>query len=234
MRGCLCLWVVLALGVLVPQVGWAENASRPAAGGKAGHSGTGTEAKGQTGKETDSANKGAAEHGANAGSQEPIDTVIPERPRVAPFNKKTTGTTTTRWKRLGVNGPSGPFQGHAPNVPPAGTGVVRNATGVPIHNQAGATATNGGRGAVLGVPSSFSRGVGTSTVGNAPKIGGAVTAPGFGHPNPSPIPGRTVGSTSRAGISGTGVSRPGYGPATIGGAAKNVTAINGTTVRPNR
>jgi hypothetical protein len=32
-------------------------------------------------------------------------------------------------------------------------------------------------------------------------------------------------------INGTGVHRPGAGPAVIGGPAKNVAGINGTTIR---
>jgi hypothetical protein len=35
-------------------------------------------------------------------------------------------------------------------------------------------------------------------------------------------------------VSGTGMARPGTGPATIGGAAKKVTGINGTTIRPKQ
>jgi hypothetical protein len=54
------------------------------------------------------------------------------------------------------------------------------------------------------------------------------TAP---HPIAPPIA-HVAPLTNTAVVSGTGMTRPGSGPGTIGGAAKKVTGINGTSIRP--
>jgi hypothetical protein len=67
-------------------------------------------------------------------------------------------------------------------------------------------------------------------MGNHP---GAVTIPrpSFGA---SAMRGLASGpmTQNRAVITGRGMNRPGSGPATVGGAARNTTAINGTVIRP--
>jgi hypothetical protein len=59
---------------------------------------------------------------------------------------------------------------------------------------------------------------------------------GLGSPRPLPRPANPTvpGSApqTRAGITGTGLSRPGYGPSTLGGPAKNGAGISGTGLRP--
>jgi len=37
---------------------------------------------------------------------------------------------------------------------------------------------------------------------------------------------------NRAVINGTGIGRRGFGPASVGGIARNVTVISGTSIRP--
>ena len=59
--------------------------------------------------------------------------------------------------------------------------------------------------------------------------------PGLSNPGTQKI-GHPIATSPTArpatGINGTGMVRPGRGPGVVGGAAKNMASINGTTIRP--
>jgi hypothetical protein len=157
----------------------------------------------------------------------PIDTRI----GVLPVLKKSPGAVEKK-----ATGPAGPSsvnsarQGSPHDV----TGVTRNAIGVPV--DARVTAKGISPGAqdhapnAIGMPKNPAGGPMANQMGN--HMGTVTIArPSFGAaamrgPVSGPIP------QNRAVITGTGMNRPGSGPGTVGGAARNTTAINGTVIRP--
>jgi hypothetical protein len=124
-------------------------------------------------------------------------------------------------------------------------GPARNAIGASVgrayapsaaagHGQAGATTgvapgastVSGGAQAAAGPPAAPSSGAG----------GIGTAGPRIGHAFPAPA-GGAAGTPFRppvTGITGTGVGRPGSGPAAIGGGVKTVAGVSGTGVRPKR
>ena len=166
----------------------------------------------------------AKESGSGAA---PIDTRI----GVLPVLKKSPAAVEKK-----ATGPAGPSsvnsarQGSPHDV----TGVTRNAIGVPV--DARVTAKGISPGAqdhapnAIGMPKNPAGGPMANQMGN--HMGTVTIArPSFGAaamrgPVSGPIP------QNRAVITGTGINRPGSGPGTVGGAARNTTAINGTVIRP--
>jgi hypothetical protein len=149
----------------------------------------------------------------------PIDTRITVQPRATkkppplPSEKKMSAPAT----------PPPPNPAHQ-TIPHELSGPGRNAIGARLDDHArmpgGASGLQSGPAGTTAKPAA-----GTST---AP-ANTAISA----HPSTG-IMGGSLPAQNRAVLSGTGIARPGSGPATIGGPARNATAINGTTIRPKQ
>jgi hypothetical protein len=106
--------------------------------------------------------------------------------------------------------------------PAATVGPARNAIGLRLFNPAVGKPIDAPR--PLPPPATASALPKNGPIGVTPSaVGGAVV-------HPTVAPPSVTGQV--AGINGTGLIRPGTGPATIGGAARNATGINGTSFRP--
>jgi hypothetical protein len=101
---------------------------------------------------------------------------------------------------------------------------VRNAIGLPVpaHPAPEANATR------VAVPPPAPSGPASSNVTTGTPKG---VAPANRPPANTGLPANTV---NRTGINGTGINRPGSGPGTIGGAAKNTAGIGGSSFRPKQ
>jgi hypothetical protein len=124
---------------------------------------------------------------------------------------------------------SAPGNSQARRVPTAGLSdvVARNAIGQPI-GEHDAIAGSGGERVGSAVSPAGALG---GTTGLA-KPSGGLSGPSFGQQNPHPI--STASIVSRGKIDGAGLIRPPLAPAGLGGPAKAVAGINGTTFRPKR
>jgi hypothetical protein len=162
---------------------------------------------------------GTIAKGANsivAHARDSIDTqitVLSPRRRFGPDKSRNGGA------RLKIGAP-GNFQ--ARRLPAAGRSdlVARNAIGLPValHEN-----MNGRIGERLGFTAASPRGL-----ASARGLGGA----NIGRTNPAPI--ATASVLSRSKIDGAGLIRPALAPSGLGGPAKAVDGINGTTLRPKR
>jgi hypothetical protein len=111
--------------------------------------------------------------------------------------------------------------------------TARNAIAVPITEHEGMARQQGEH---IDLPTALHSPAGTPGIVENNAIGLAKPQPGLARPiiwppNKSPIVG-PIAVTH--GISGASMGRRGVGPAGLGGPAKTVAGINGTTVRPNR
>lgn len=109
-------------------------------------------------------------------------------------------------------------------------GVTRDAIGQPIGRPGGTEQGNGQRHdlpAFVSNPAAAPTGFGANSSGGLARTSGA-----FGRPpsNANPIVRPVV--VNRGTINGTNLARPGLGPSSIGGPAKPVAGISGTTIRP--
>jgi hypothetical protein len=165
----------------------------------------------------------AKESGASA----PIDTRIGVLPSRAPRKPPVAGIKSP-------TGASVPSSMHP--APPSGprdkmSGVTRNAIGMPVNSHVGITGPTPGPAShgptALGIPK------GPGSFASNPSAGVSSVRPSS-TPNGGPSPTSGAVLQNRAGITGTGINRPGSGPATIGGAAKNSATINGTHIRPKQ
>jgi hypothetical protein len=119
--------------------------------------------------------------------------------------------------------------------PAASGGVARNAIGAPVARHDGERAHDGdhydGRPAATGAgapPAGLDRNPSNGLVRAVPTVGPA----NFGRPNTNqPVSPAVV---NRAVINGTGLVHPGSALSGIGGPAKTVTGLNGTTLHPKR
>jgi hypothetical protein len=77
---------------------------------------------------------------------------------------------------------------------------------------------------------------GRATEAGLPGVGGTKSGPIVATPNVDhPVNNGSDGHPKiTAGLNGSLISRPGVAPGTIGGPAKNIASINGTTFRPKR
>jgi hypothetical protein len=168
--------------------------------------------KGATARET---HPGSKDDGVN-----PIETRITvQSPRTTKRSDKTGDMKTI----VGTGAPGSFRAWHRISAPGAIGGVARNAIGLPVTNRAGAP------------PAAQMSGPNSSGVAAGSVVGGMaaatdVSGPKLVHQNAGPI--ATAAVTNRANISGIGLARPGYGPGVIGGPAKVVSGINGTSLRP--
>jgi hypothetical protein len=114
-------------------------------------------------------------------------------------------------------------------IPRDMSGSARNAIGVPLDDHARAKGVSSGP---QGSPPAAAASAGKNVMG-APGSNVSANAATTVHPSSSPV---IAGSTppNRSVITGSGMSRPGYGSGTLGGAAKNAAAINGTSIRPKQ
>jgi hypothetical protein len=168
---------------------------------------------------------GAAENAKAGLAAGAIDTTIPPGHRMlrAP-GKNNLWNTLAKPRHATTSVREGRRQ--RPDHDPMG-GVKRDAVGVPLANAATAKPSDAirqfpGTAAAVGPPRTAAGTVTTITTG-------LPTSPirqSAGPAAPASIP------VARTGISGTGIVHTGSGPATLGGAAKNTTGINGSTFRP--
>jgi hypothetical protein len=210
--------------------GTAENGSLkkggnpPGKGGlqDAGKGAIGGAGKTQIGEGADGNHSGVTQSGPKPGavSAEPIrtDNVIVDRPR---RNAKKSVVGTPK-KIITTSRP--PVTNQRPTGLTAIGGAERNAVGVALSNdkepKLNSDSKVDGKGTETGLP---------GVAGT--KSGPVVPAPNIDHPvnNGSDGPPKIT-----AGLNGSLISRPGVAPGTIGGPAKNIASINGTTFRPKR
>ncbi|MGB7098440.1 MAG: hypothetical protein WBD95_06685 [Xanthobacteraceae bacterium] len=116
---------------------------------------------------------------------------------------------------------------HRPGVPSGANPVVRNAVGAVVIRHEGFEQHNGERAPVV-VPSSISA-TSNSTGGAI----GKVTKPQGSFERPTTNSNLIVRPVvvNRSAVNGTSLIRPGSAPSGIGGPAKTVAGINGTTIR---
>jgi hypothetical protein len=198
---------------------------------------------------------------AKTAGANPIDTRIAD-PRRAPVNNfrpidlKKIGIVGPSMPAQIGSGSSALARGGSQSSPPPTPGLAKNriASGAngTVRNAVGVTAQSLARGMVAGpqrptvVPSagiqpSASKtigvlgrnAVGNPTNGNAVTVGARSTL-AIARPTPPPSVSAAI-AMNHSVINGTAISRPGFGPATVGGAAKNVsTVISGSSFRPSR
>lgn len=172
---------------------------------------------------------------ASAGPKEtpltanPIDTSITVQP---PRNAKNTPRHHEALKKPHPTSPSAVSARHQNPATGSGGHATRNAIGVPLPpDRSNTHPVEGSRGTTPIVPNAAGpmTAPGVDELASRPQEGGGLTPGAQKIVRPLVTP-PTVGPAT--GINGTGVVRPGHGPGTVGGAAKNLAAINGTTIRP--
>jgi hypothetical protein len=173
--------------------------------------------------------KGGAKTGAGAAN--PIDLSITVQP--GRWSKKIYKPADA--KKTMRAGPTENFHKHKETLAPdAKVGPARNAVGV-LGGSVGSTHT----GPAIDLTAKNAVGGGAETDASAAGTGLSHQGPGVGpsHLAPSTVSHQGFGAvgagTSNAVVSGN-VVRAGAGPGSVGGAAKNMASINGTTVRPRR
>jgi hypothetical protein len=197
--------------------GAADTANRGAAKDSAATKGESSVGKGMTGG---GANEGAKDSGTPVS---PIDTDIavqPNRMTKKPANdmKSTNKAPPSTFSR----------ERHQNSVPGAAGGIATNAIGAPVINHADATGSDVGR---QGSAPRVIDGAAKTSVGNAANGGAGASGPNVVRRTSVLVP-PAITATNHSTLNGTGMGRPGSGPATIGGAAKNAAAINGTSIKP--
>jgi hypothetical protein len=166
---------------------------------------------GQRAADTGASAKDASSPDTHAKEHAPIDMSVSVQPRRSLKSEKPREPKITVRRNAPAN-----FRAQPALVP-----VTRNAIGLSV-----ATRSFGLRSAVEG-PGIAPIGAG-QVFPAKPFPNRANSAP----PNASPV--AISPATNRGTISGTGVSRRGLAPASIGGPPKTSGAINGTTIRPKR
>ena len=156
---------------------------------------------------------------------DPVDTRISAEPHRSTSRQVGAKAPTTRLKSFSHS------NGRPPRWSHPSSGLVRNAIGVavtprqpgPHENHAVPLAAHSPAGPT---------GVG---IGASPGIGKATAAPDANKLlHPPPMPGPPAASVRQGTINGTGLSNRGSGPPQIGGPAKTLAGINGTTIKPKR
>lgn len=107
---------------------------------------------------------------------------------------------------------------------PLDAGAARNAIGARVESNTNPKGTLPG--AFEQIPRPHFGSTGTGIIARPPS-----NHPSSSSPTSSPVL-PAPGYSNRAVITGTGMNRPGTGPASLGGPAKNAAAINGTSIRP--
>jgi hypothetical protein len=159
----------------------------------------------------------------NAVAAEPLDlSVTVHQGRWSKKMSKPAGVKKT----VSAN-PSGNFHKHKETFAPAKFGPVRNAVGVSVGNGASSTHAGAASGIDLTAKGSLT-GTSVSHQGSAAWPGHSVTS----HQGFSAVTTGAAGANN-ASVSGN-VVRPGSAPGSVGGIAKNMAGINGTTMRPKR
>ena len=108
--------------------------------------------------------------------------------------------------------------------------VTRNAIGQPVVQHEDAAASGGTRVGAAGSASLPSPGAPLSRTESLGKPNGGIGGPSVGLQRPSPVASTSISSRGR--IDATGLIRPSRAPAALGGPAKAVVGISGTTLRP--
>jgi hypothetical protein len=217
----------------------ANHAPADAGAGSKGEIGAGPQAErgARTGRKGDGGAdvKGATVHGAHAGARDGGAAVNPIDTRISVQSRR----PTKRPDKIGdvkivvrpgalVN-----FRArHHTSAPGAIGGIAKDAIGLPMANRGVTQGPNAV--AHQGPPSAAQISVGTAG-GIARNAAGSLANAGAGGPQVAPRGAGPIGTataTNHAAINGTGLTRPGYGPGTVGGPAKAVAGINGTSVRP--
>ena len=109
-------------------------------------------------------------------------------------------------------------------------GVTRDAIGLPVTRHDGMERGNGQRHDVPALghnPAGAPTGFDANASGGLARTGGTA-----GHPPSNTNPIMKPATLNRGTINGTTIVRPGFGPASVGGPAKLVAGISGTTIRP--
>jgi hypothetical protein len=131
--------------------------------------------------------------------------------------------------------PSGspPPASHARRMPAPGVAkpIARNAIGLPVTRHEGLQERSSEpHGAPAQSPTHDAPSVAASGAGNLAKTDGGLERPPIVRPSPSPVVSAPV--AQRGTINGTGLTRPSSAPSSLGGPAKVVVGINGTSARP--
>jgi hypothetical protein len=190
-----------------------DSASRPTGAVGANAAGNGTSLAGKGAGQGDKPSRGAPKGaGKDIGiGENPIDMRITVQPRTS---KKPPLTSEKKTSIPATPPPRNPVHDVVPRNPAS---TARNAIGARLDEHAKPQAAIPP--SVQGSGHHFDA-VNPSTVGAARASQGGANASGAGSPPRSP-----------AVITGTGMTRPGSGPGTLGGPAKNTTAINGSNIR---
>jgi hypothetical protein len=107
--------------------------------------------------------------------------------------------------------------------------VTRDAIGLSVARQGGTEPGSGQRHdlpALVHDPATATSGFGANANGGLARTGAALGRPSNANPIVRPA------ALNRGAINGTSLARPGLGPSSIGGPAKPIAGINGTTIRP--
>jgi hypothetical protein len=107
--------------------------------------------------------------------------------------------------------------------------VTRDAIGLPVVRPDGMEQSTGQRHdlpALVHDPAPATTGFGANAGGGLARTGAALGRPSNANPIARPA------ALNRGAINGTSLARPGLGPSSIGGPAKPIAGINGTTIRP--
>jgi hypothetical protein len=208
---------------------WAEKAAHESSGGSAAHPAAASQVKGKAAPGKGKADAPAAHNKPGAGVQSAPsakEATTPEIDTRLPDNKIRRGPLLPERKTFAITPPAiTPPRAHALHPTNPLDHPLRNAIGAPVpmhlpiqgkapepsHSQSPVSP-------VLGHP------IAPALAANHPV---AVNTP-----HQTAAPAHVPAAPNPAILSGTGMARPGTGPATIGGPAKKVTGINGSSFRP--
>ena len=213
------LLIAAALGL---RPAWAEQAAHEGSGGSAAHPAAASQAKGKAAPGKGKADAPAAHSEPNAGvksAPSEKEATTPEIDTRLPDSKIRRGPLLPEKKTIAITPP----RAHELHPTSPLDHTLRNAIGAPVpmpiqgkapeppHSQSPVSP-------VLGHP------VAPALAANHPVI--------INTPHQNAAPAHVPPAPNPAILSGTGMARPGTGPATIGGPAKKVTGINGSSFRP--
>jgi hypothetical protein len=179
--------------------------------------------------------KGATFRGAHAGGKDDGIGVNPIDTRMGLLSRRPTRRPGKIGEVKTMVRPAAPADvrtRHHVSAPGAIGGTARDAIGLRVAKRGGAQGPN----AVANQGSAPAARISVLGTGIARNATGSLANAGTGAGGPQVAP-RGAGPTgttaavNHAAVNGTGLTRPGYGPGVVGGPAKSVAGINGTTIR---
>jgi hypothetical protein len=216
----LCLLAAFLLDVTAPRISLAEES------GSAAHDGAGSNSAGEPSSSRPPSGENVA---GGAGKSAPenrdsdrIDTRITVQPRGPAVGRDYASELKAKVRSWAASH----LRPHSLSAPePSGGGVVRNAIGMSVGRHEDLKRRDG-------EPHGLRPAAQIPAVAAGVTQSGDVDRPPIVKPNAGPTV--SPAASSRGAINGTSLTRPGHAPSGVGGPAKAVAGISGTTIRPKQ